>query len=252
MEFVRYQASNEIKYGVAKDHSILEIKGDIFGKYKVTSIEHSRDTLDILPPVTPTKIVCVGLNYLDHAQELDMPVPEEPLLFLKPPSSVIGPDETILLPASSTRIDFEAELAIIIGTTARKVSIDKAADYIMGYTCANDVTARDFQKKDGQWTRAKSFDTFSPIGPGIVTDLDVHALNIQCLVNGTVVQSSNTRKMIFKPAELVSYISHVMTLFPGDVIITGTPPGVNELKEEDIVEVKIDKIGTLRNYVQKE
>ncbi|MFA5927678.1 MAG: fumarylacetoacetate hydrolase family protein [Candidatus Margulisiibacteriota bacterium] len=251
-EYVRYRKHNEIRYGALREGNILEIRGDIFGRFEVSSVEHSRESLELLPPVEPTKIIAVGLNYLDHAQEMSMEIPTEPLLFLKPPSAVIGHDETIILPRSSERVDFEAELAIVISKKAYKISANQAEHYILGYTCANDVTARDFQKQDGQWARAKSFNTFCPLGPAIVTDVDTRGLDIKCLLNGEVVQSSNTRKMIFKAEELVSYISQVMTLFPGDVIITGTPPGVNQIKDGDTVEIQIDQLGTLRNYVKLE
>ncbi|MFC1478394.1 fumarylacetoacetate hydrolase family protein [Candidatus Margulisiibacteriota bacterium] len=252
VEFVRYKKHNEVRYGAVRNGNVLEIRGDIFGKYDISSVEHSRDTLEILPPVSPTKVIAVGLNYLDHAQELDMGVPTEPLIFLKPSSSVISHDETIILPKSSERVDFEAELGIVIKKTAKNVSIKQAPDYILGYTCANDVTARDFQKNDGQWTRAKSFDTFCPIGPSIVSGIDTHGLVIQGILNGEVIQDSNTRKMIFKTDELVSYVSRVMTLYPGDVIITGTPPGVDQLQDGDVIEIKIDQVGTLRNFVKLE
>ena len=253
INFVRYQKKGkEVCYGALRDGYVLEIRGDIFNRYEISSVEHSVETMDILPPVLPSKIIAVGLNYLDHAQELDMAVPDEPLLFMKPPSAIIGNDDSILLPSKSEQVDFEAELAIVIKKTAKKVTVKEAPDYILGYTCANDVTARDFQAKDGQWIRAKAFDTFCPIGPGIISGIDTHALNIECILNGESVQNSNTRKMIFKPDELVSYISNVMTLLPGDVIITGTPPGVNALQDGDVVEVKIEDVGLLRNFVSAE
>jgi len=252
MEYIRYRKNKEIRYGAVRDGNILEIRGDLFGKFEVSSVEHSRETLEILPPVSPSKIIAVGLNYLDHAQELSMGLPTEPLIFLKPPSAVIGHEDTIVLPKASERVDFEAELGIVIGKTARHLSVDQASDVILGYTCANDVTARDFQNKDGQWTRAKSFDTFCPLGPGIVTDIDPHGLSVQCVLNGRTVQDSNTRRMVFKVEELVSAISGVMTLVPGDVIITGTPPGVDQLQDGDVVEVVIEKVGTLRNEVKLE
>jgi len=249
IEFVRYLKKNEIRYGAVRDGNILEIRGDIFGKYEVSAIEHSRETLVVLPPVEPSKIIAIGCNYLDHAQEMDLPVPKEPLIFFKPPSSVIGHNDTIVLPASSKRVDFEAELGIVIGRQARNVPVNQALRYVLGYTCANDVTARDFQKEDGQWARAKGFDTFCPIGPSIVAGIDTRSLSIQAIRNGKVLQDSNTRKMIFKDEELVSYVSQIMTLYPGDIIITGTPPGVDELKAGDVVEIAIENIGTLTNDV---
>jgi len=251
MKYIRYLKNNEITYGALVENSVREIKGDIFNKYKITSLEHNIEKLEVLPPVTPSKVIAIGLNYLDHAQEMDMPVPKEPLIFLKPATTVIGDKDTIFLPPTSKKVDYEAELAIIIGKKAKDITVKDSSDYILGYTCANDVTARDLQEKDGQWTRAKSFDTFCPLGPAIVTDINTHSLDIQCILNDTVVQSSNTRQMIFKAEELVSYVSHIMTLYPGDVIITGTPTGIGQIQDGDIVEIKIDQIGTLQNFVEK-
>jgi 2-keto-4-pentenoate hydratase/2-oxohepta-3-ene-1,7-dioic acid hydratase in catechol pathway len=202
-----------------------------------------------LAPVAPTKIVAVGLNYRDHAEELEMALPDEPILFLKPSTSVVGPDDEIQVPAGAGQIDYEGELAVVIGKPTRNVSAADAADYILGYTCANDVTARDLQKKDGQWTRAKSFDTFCPLGPWIETELDASAAHIETLVNGKVVQSSDTSQMVFGVPQLVEFISGVMTLFPGDVIMTGTPPGVGPMKAGDMVMVRIEGIGELVNSV---
>ena len=203
----------------------------------------------LLAPVAPGKVVAVGLNYRDHALEMGEELPEEPKLFLKPSTSVIGPGAEIVLPPMSRRVDYEAELAVVIGRPARKVSLSEAAGHILGYTCLNDVTARDLQKIDGQWTRAKSFDTFCPLGPAIETGIDPSDLHIELRVNGHVRQSSTTANLIFKPAELVSFISQVMTLLPGDVIATGTPPGIGSLAAGDMVEVEIERIGILTNRV---
>jgi 2-keto-4-pentenoate hydratase/2-oxohepta-3-ene-1,7-dioic acid hydratase in catechol pathway len=200
----------------------------------------------------PTKIVAIGLNYFDHARELNMSIPESPLLFLKPPSTVIGDGETILYPALTKELHYEGELAIIVGKKARHVTREEARRYIAGYSCANDVTARDLQRSDGQWTRSKSFDTFCPLGPRIATDINPSALSIATRVNGAVKQQSNTRNMIFDAFTLLSYVSSVMTLLPGDVIITGTPPGVGPLEVGDVVEVEIEGIGVLKNTVRKE
>ncbi len=204
-----------------------------------------------LPPVEPTKIVAVGLNYIDHAQELNMPVPEEPIIFMKPPSAVVGHDDCIILPDQSQRVDYEGELAVIIAEDCKNVPESLAADYILGYTCFNDVTARDLQSKDGQWTRAKSFDTFAPLGPYIAEVDDPGKLGIQTRVNGKVVQKSNTSNLIFDVFQLVSFISSIMTLKAGDVIATGTPAGVGLLRDGDVVEVEIEKIGVLRNRAVK-
>lgn len=206
----------------------------------------------LLAPVEPTKVVAVGLNYRDHAEELGMAIPEEPILFMKPASSVVGPGADIVMPSSSAQVDYEAELAVVIGKRCRNVAADQAADYILGYTCGNDVTARDLQKKDGQWTRAKSFDTFCPIGPWIETELDPSDVAVEALVNGDVKQSSRTGQMIFGVPTLVEFISHVMTLLPGDVILTGTPPGVGPVADGDEVTIRVEGVGELANPVRRE
>jgi 2-keto-4-pentenoate hydratase/2-oxohepta-3-ene-1,7-dioic acid hydratase in catechol pathway len=202
-------------------------------------------------PCEPTKIIALGLNYRDHAVEMRMALPEEPLIFLKPATAVIGPEEPIVLPRQSRRVDYEAELAVVIGRTARKVPGSQAADYILGYTCFNDVTARDLQKKDGQFTRSKSFDTFAPLGPWLVPSLPEppETVTVSALVNGERRQHSHIGNLVFPVAHLVSFISHIMTLLPGDVIATGTPAGVGPLRPGDVVEININGIGTLRNPV---
>ncbi len=197
----------------------------------------------------PTKIIAIGLNYHDHAKELNMPVPKSPILFMKPSTSVIGSGDPIIYPPQTKNLHYEGELAIVIKDKCRKVSKADAAKHIKGYTCANDVTARDLQNLDGQWTRAKSFDTFCPLGPKIVSNVDPTNLKIQTRVNGKLKQDSNTKNMIFDVFELVSFVSGVMTLLPGDIIITGTPPGVGPLQVGDMVEVEIEGIGTLTNNV---
>jgi 2-keto-4-pentenoate hydratase/2-oxohepta-3-ene-1,7-dioic acid hydratase in catechol pathway len=199
--------------------------------------------------VAPSKIVCIGRNYAAHAKELGNEAPSEPILFLKPPSAVLPPGGTIIRPPQSQRVDFEGELAIVISRRARSIPRAQWRDFVLGFTCANDVTARDLQKKDVQFTRGKSFDTFCPIGPEIETDLDPSALSIVTRVNGEVKQNGNTRDMIFKPDFLIEFITSVMTLCPGDVILTGTPSGVGPLSAGDDVEVEIEGIGTLRNHV---
>jgi 2-keto-4-pentenoate hydratase/2-oxohepta-3-ene-1,7-dioic acid hydratase in catechol pathway len=203
----------------------------------------------LLPPVTPGKIVCVGRNYADHAKELGNEAPKEPLLFLKPPSTVIAPGGTIVRPAVSERVDFEGELALVIARQATKIQAARWRDYVLGFTCANDVTARDLQHKDVQFTRAKGFDTFCPLGPAIETELDVDDLRLTTRLNGETRQDARTSSMIFSCGFLVEYISAVMTLLPGDVILTGTPAGVGPMKSGDSVEVEIEGIGILRNAV---
>ncbi|SDL04400.1 2-keto-4-pentenoate hydratase/2-oxohepta-3-ene-1,7-dioic acid hydratase (catechol pathway) [Maridesulfovibrio ferrireducens] len=207
----------------------------------------------ILPIAVPSKIICAGLNYKEHARELNMDLPEEPLIFLKPPSSVIGNGGKIIIPAMSEQVDYEGELAIVIGQAGKNILPENAAKHVFGYTCANDVTARDLQKKDKLFARAKGFDTFAPIGPCIETAVaDPNSLTLRTSVNGKVRQEGNTSDMIYSPSELISFISHVMTLTPGDVILTGTPPGIGTLSAGDSVEVEIEGIGILTNTVVKD
>lgn len=212
-------------------------------------VSYELEEVKLLPPSVPTKVVCVGLNYLEHARELRMDLPDEPIIFLKPPSAVVGHDDEIILPEMSRRVDYEGELAVVISRRCRRISADEADDYILGYTCFNDVTARDLQQKDGQWTRSKSFDTFAPVGPWVaqMSVEDAEDLSISTRVNGETRQRSNTSDLIFGVAELVEFVSSIMTLEPGDVIATGTPPGVGRLESGDIVEVEIEGIGLLRN-----
>ena len=208
------------------------------------------DLEHLLAPVVPGKIVAVGLNYRDHAREMAHEIPKEPVLFIKPSTAVIGPGEAIRYPSQSSRVDYEAELAVVIGRTCKDAPAASARDFILGYTCFNDVTARDLQAKDGQWTRAKSFDTFAPLGPWIVTDLhDPHDLELTARVNGEIRQSSSTANLIFNSFDLVEFVSHVMTLNPGDVIATGTPAGIGPMNRGDEVEIGIQGIGVLRNPV---
>ena len=199
--------------------------------------------------INPSKIIAIGLNYIDHAKELKMNMPDYPLIFMKPSTSVIGNGDAIILPPQTKELNYEGELAVVIKEKARNVSQDEAWRFIAGYTCANDITARDLQRIDGQWTRAKSFDTFCPLGPRIVSGVDPKYRSIITRVNGAVKQNSNTKNMIFDVFELVSFISEIMTLLPGDVIITGTPPGVGAIEVGDVVEVEIEGIGVLKNTV---
>lgn len=233
-------------------HNHIDFNGEVIeGKVHshIGGKEYALDKVAILPPCKPTKIVCVGLNYKDHAAEMKDKIPDEPVLFLKPASSVLGQNGEIVYPKQSKQVDYEAELGIVISKRARHVKAEHAQDCILGYTCFNDVTARDLQKKDVQWTRAKSFDTFSPFGPFIVTDIDPKKLKIESKLNGKVQQSSNTDNMIFDVFKLVEFISGVMTLEHGDVIATGTPAGVGPMNKGDIIEIEIEKVGTLRNKV---
>jgi len=251
MKIVRYQDGSLVKYGVIEKETIREMEGDPFSHFHLTSKVKKVGEAKLLSPCLPSKIVALGLNYRDHAEEVKLPIPDKPLLFIKPSTSVIGPGEAILYPKMSKRVDYEAELAVVIGKVAKNVSEERAADYILGYTCLNDVTARDLQPKDGQWTLSKSFDTFSPIGPWIVTDMDPYQLEISSYLNGERRQHSNTKNLIFGPRQLVSFISWAMTLLPGDVIATGTPSGIGPMAIGDQIDVVIEGIGTLSNHVVK-
>lgn len=199
--------------------------------------------------LNPSKIICVGLNYKDHAKELKMEPPTHPIIFLKPQTAVIGDGENIIYPEETKELHYEGELAIVIKDKIKNIPVEEAARHILGYTCANDVTARDLQRLDGQWTRAKSFDTFCPLGPEIVSGIDPDNLDIKLYLNDKIKQSSNTSQLVFKPLYLVSFISQIMTLLPGDVILTGTPPGVGPMQKGDVVIVEIEKIGRLTNEV---
>jgi len=252
MQAVRFFHDESARYGIVKKDRICEISGTIFGDFKKGDREYPLFDVRILPPCQPSKIVCVGLNYTDHAKELKMDMPDVPVLFIKPSTSVIGPEQEIICPRMAGQLDYEGELAVIIKKKAKNLTQKEAKDFILGYTCFNDVTARDLQKKDGQWTRAKSFDTFSPLGPYIVSDIDPNNLKIETYLNDKVRQSSNTSGMIFNVESLVSFISSVMTLLPGDVIATGTPKGVGPMQEGDTVEVRIEGIGILENPVVSE
>jgi len=243
MKRVRFAIDEKIYTGRLVEKRIVPLEGESFPREVV--LENVR----LLAPCRPSKIVAVGLNYRDHAEELHLSLPEEPLLFLKPSTSIIGPEDTIMLPPQSERVDYEAELAVVIGKQARRITSDRAKDYILGYTCLNDVTARDLQNKDGQWTRAKGFDTFCPLGPWIETDLDPSDLAISLLLNGETKQQSRTSNLIFDVFRLVEFISHIMTLMPGDVIATGTTSGIGPMKDGDTVEVRIEGIGSLINHV---
>ena len=206
----------------------------------------------LLAPVNPSKIICVGRNYREHAKELGNEVPTQILIFLKPPSSLLDPGAKIVMPRASQRVDFEGELAAVVGSRCRNATTTEALKFVRGYTCANDVTARDLQKSDGQWSRAKGFDTFCPVGPYVSDEVSPESLNLETTVNGEVRQKGNTRDFIFSLPEVISYISSAMTLLPGDLILTGTPAGVGPLKEEDQVTVSISGLGSLTNFVVAE
>jgi 2-keto-4-pentenoate hydratase/2-oxohepta-3-ene-1,7-dioic acid hydratase in catechol pathway len=230
--------------------TVTAIDGHPFGELKLTDKRFALADVRLLSPILPSKVIGIGRNYADHAAEHGAEVPKEPLLFLKPSTSVIGPHDVIKLPPQSKHVEHEAELAVVIGASgARRVDRANAAATIFGYTCANDVTARDLQRSDAQWTRAKGFDSFCPIGPWITTDVDPSDVEVRCEVNGEVRQLGRTSQLVFDVATLISYVSHVMTLLPGDIILTGTPAGVSPLVSGDTVSVSIGGLGELRNPV---
>lgn len=252
MRIVRYQARKGTRpqWGWVEGEKVGKLSSSPFEPFSRKPTSKAIAGVRLLAPVTPGKIICVGRNFAAHAAEHDAEVPELPLIFLKPPSSVIGPGETILLPPQSEQIEHEAELAVVIGQEGRWVHPEQAASYILGYTIANDVTSRDLQRRDNQWTRSKGFDTFCPLGPWIETELDTADLLITCSVNGQMRQMASTRDMIFNISHLVAFISAIMTLKPGDLILTGTPAGVGPLLHGDEVTVEIENLGTLENPVR--
>jgi len=251
MKIVRVDSTvDDITYGAVEEEGIRLHRGSPFIAWEPTETIVGWNEARLLAPVIPTKIVAVGKNYVDHAAEFGSDVPSEPLVFLKPPTSVIGPFANIRLPHQSQEVHHEAELALVIGKVSRNVAIEDAGRHILGYTAANDVTARDLQRTDGQWTRAKGFDTFCPLGPVIDTELDpTEGLSLICRVNGEVTQSGSTSDMVFGVGEIVAYVSSIMTLLPGDVILTGTPSGVGPIVAGDTVEVELEGIGHLVNPV---
>jgi 2-keto-4-pentenoate hydratase/2-oxohepta-3-ene-1,7-dioic acid hydratase in catechol pathway len=249
MRLVRFQVEGRSATG-SLDHDEIEELGDpARGGTGGRRAVHLLGRVKLLAPCSPGKVVAVGLNYRDHAAEMGLAVPIEPIIFLKPSTSVIGPGDTIRYPGMSAQVDYEAELGVVIKDRIRNIAPHEAKDHILGYTCANDVTARDLQRKDGQWTRAKSFDTFCPIGPWIETELDPSNLLVESYLNGELRQSSRTAQLIFPVNYLVSFISRIMTLDPGDLIITGTPSGIGPMKPGDEIEVRIGGIGSLKNKV---
>jgi len=251
MRIVRFELRGRTGYGIIEGEKISVLWGVPYGDgwSNTTGELLSLPEVTLLAPCEPSKIMAIGLNYRDHAVEFGHPLPVEPLLFMKPSTSVIGPDEDIVYPEMSRRVDYEAELAVVIGKTARHVREEDFRDYVLGYTCINDVTARDLQARDGQWTRAKGFDTFAAFGPWIETELDLADVSLETYLNGQLKQKSTTADQIFKAPETISFISQVMTLLPGDIIATGTPGGIGPMQPGDTVEVKIGHIGVLRNYV---
>ncbi|NUR92950.1 MAG: fumarylacetoacetate hydrolase family protein [Nonomuraea sp.] len=249
MRIARFSTGEGVSFGIVEGEFVSAVNGHPFGQVQFTGERFPLAEVRLVAPMLPTKVVAIGRNYAEHAHELGNDVPAEPLVFLKPSTSVIGPGEAIAYPGQSERVDFEGELAVVIGRLCRDVPVERVKDVVFGYTCANDVTARDLQKKDVQFTRAKGFDTFCPLGPWIETDLDASDLALTTTVNGEVRQSGRTSQLIFDIPALVSYVSAVMTLIPGDVILTGTPAGVGPMEVGDEVSVEIEGIGTLTNKV---
>ncbi|MEE8547657.1 MAG: fumarylacetoacetate hydrolase family protein [bacterium] len=257
MKLVRFvpqagTGSDTPRWGVLEDDEIQVLSEEPFAGISHEDATLSLQEVRLLSPVMPGKVVCVGYNYIGHIEEMGQQVPDEPLLFLKASSAIVGSGDDILLPPESERVDYEGELAIVIGTRCRRVSTSEAEQVVLGYTILNDVTARDLQRKDGQFSRGKSFDTFCPLGPWIVTDLDPLKSNVVTRVNGEIRQDAAISSMIFTPAFLVSYVSQAMTLEPGDVIATGTPAGVGPLAEGDEVSISVDGLGILANPVRSE
>jgi len=251
MKIIRFSAGKKTGYGILDNETVKVIQGNPFQNIHYSGVAYQLSEVKLLAPSIPSKIVCLGVNYRSHAGEMNSQLPTSPLIFLKPPTAVIGPEDKIIYPAMSQRVDYEGELGIIIGKKASHISPQAALEYVLGYTCFNDVTARDLQKLDNQWTRGKGFDTFAPFGPWIETDIDLTKAPIETWLNGQLKQKTTAADQIFKAPETISFISQVMTLLPGDVIATGTPGGIGPMNPGDTVEIKIAPIGVLRNYVVK-
>lgn len=251
MKFLRFQTPDrEIHTGWINEDRVGLIEGNLFGEYMRRDTAFDLKNVKILEPVVPSKILCMGRNYAEHAREQDAVIPDVPMLFMKPPSAILPHNGTIVLPPQSQQVEHEAELVVVIGRRGRWIAAEDARAYILGYTIGNDVTARDLQHRDGQWTRAKGFDTFSPIGPWIETDLDPADVMISCKVNAELRQMASTREMVFTIPQIIAFASSIMTLEPGDLIFTGTPAGVGPLVSGDGVEVTIEGIGSLLNTVE--
>ncbi|MCX6829095.1 MAG: fumarylacetoacetate hydrolase family protein [candidate division Zixibacteria bacterium] len=249
--YIRFETADGIKWGAFEEGKIAEIAGNPACGAEMTGIYYEPSQVKLLAPVEPSKIVCVGLNYREHVKESQSATkePDEPVLFLKPPSALLGPGERIIYPEMAQRVDYEAELGVVIGKVCHNVAAIEAEDYIFGFTCVNDVTARDLQKKDVQWTRAKGFDTFCPVGPWVVNHIKYEDLLVESYLNGELRQSGRTSMMIFPVPVLISFISKVMTLLPGDLISTGTPAGIDPMKAGDRIEIRVEGIGSLVNDI---
>ncbi len=251
MKLCRASIENEAFYGLIENGTVRRLFGTPFEEVLPDGRVYALNEVRLLAPVEPSKVVCIGKNYYAHAMEMQSTPPDQPLLFLKPSTAVIGQEDFILYPPDSARVDYEAELGVVISRRCKDVPAERFADVVLGYTCVNDVTARDLQSKDGQWTRAKGFDTFCPIGPWIETNLNPFSVRVESRLNGKVCQSESTSSMMHDVAKLVAYISRVMTLLPGDVIATGTPAGIGPMQVGDTVEVEVEGIGVLVNRVHR-
>ena len=257
MRIVRFTAASKARYGILDGSVVRSLQRSPFtgfrdGRYspKFDGNRYDLNKVRLLAPCTPSKVICLGVNYRSHAVETGLPIPLVPLIFLKPPTAVIGPEDNIVLPRlEKRRVDYEAELGIVIGRRTKELPKERARECVLGYTCFNDVSERHAQKSDGQWTRCKGYDTFAPLGPWIETEVDPDDLQVESYLNGEVRQSARTSDLIFGVSDVISFVSGIMTLLPGDVIATGTPSGIGKMNPGDIVEIKIEKIGTLKNYV---
>jgi 2-keto-4-pentenoate hydratase/2-oxohepta-3-ene-1,7-dioic acid hydratase in catechol pathway len=249
VRIARFVVGDEVEFGVVEGDEVAPITGHPFAPFTFAGYRHPLSEVKLLAPVIPSKVVAIGKNYADHAAEMGGEPPTAPLVFLKPSTAVVGPGADIVYPPSSSQVDFEGELAVVIGRLCKDVPEDVAPEVVLGYTCANDVTARDQQHSDGQWTRAKGHDTFCPLGPWVATGVDAGDVTLTTTVNGEVRQRGSTRDLIHGVPALIAYVSAVMTLLPGDVILTGTPAGVGPLRPGDEVSVTADGIGTLTNRV---
>ena len=251
MKYARYAHDGQVHFGIVSGEDLIELDGSVLDDPTETGKRYPIAGVDLLPPILPTKIVCIGQNYLEHIKEIGATPPEEPLYFLKPPSSLIGPGDAIVYPKTATRVDYEGELAVVIKTTMKDIPKESAKQYVLGYSCFNDVTERDLVAKNPfNLTISKSFDTFSALGPYIVTDIDPDNLQLKTYLNGELMQDDNTRECVFDVETLLSYLSRCLTLCPGDIVTTGTPKGIAPMKPGDVVEVEIEKTGTLSNTVK--
>lgn len=249
MKIVRYRINTKVSYGILDGEIIKPIEGELYGDFSIGKDTLYLKDVELVSPCIPRKIIGIGLNYYDAARKNGLDIPQEPIVFLKSPSSVIGPDEKIIQPAMSQEIGYEVELAVVIGKKCKDIKEDTALDYVLGYTIANDVTAKDVMARTKPWALAKSFDTFTPLGPVIETELDPMSVNLRLYVNGVLKQDGNTKDMIFGVPKLISYLSKIMTLEPGDIILTGTPYGGGLLAKGDVLKMEIEGIGSMINYV---